>query len=199
MSKRIEIAVELPNPHLWPEVVEAERRFADLKQKLDAARTARVRLERDLCAEPRESDEAIESRLLADGKDVGPVAELREARRTERVTARAIELAEHGLRDARDRAVSHYSNQVRADTYFPAARKAVLDWIEAVKKVEKFRRLVNDIQARGFAGTHSPFNARVPLSLADLDGFRAFAAELVADGFIDRASIDAAFPELAAG
>ena len=89
------------------------------------------------------------------------------------------------------------SAQVRKDVFLPAVREAVKDWLDAVKKLEKFRRLVEDIQVRGVgSNTFCPFNDRVPVTLADYDGFIAFAAELVGDGFTDAESVKAVFAKI---
>jgi len=56
---------------------------------------------------------------------------------------------------------------------------------------------VADIQAAGLgSGTHSPFNEQVPLSLADQEAFTKFVVDLIKDGFIDRDTINNAFPGL---
>ena len=187
---------ELPNPETSPAVVAARTRYDELGAKLSAIRHERKELERDIGAKGGESYEDLEAKLLAHGHDTEKLNRLRELRRTEHVTEKAVVILRHEHSKALDTAKREMTAFAREEVFLPAARAAVKDWLAAVKKIEQFRRLVSDVQDRGLgAGTHSPFNGRVPLSLADRDAFSAFTAELIAEGFTDRDTINAAFPE----
>lgn len=190
--------VEIPNPENHPAVTAALTRYETLATKLATIRRERVQLEREIGAKPGESDDDLEAKLLARGLATDDLTKLREARRNEKVTAQAVELVADDVRKAREVATRELTAMVRDEVFLPAARAAVKDWLDTVKRLEAFRRLVDDIQGRGVgANTFSPFNnARVPMSLADRDGFAEFVRELLGDGFTDAAAVNAVFPNL---
>lgn len=189
--------VEIPNPESHPAVVVARSRHDVLAAKLSAIRAERKNLERDIGAKAGESDDDLEAKLLARGQPTDDLAKLRELRRTEKVTAQAVDLVASEVSKERDAAAREITQTVREDVFLPGVRAAVKDWLDGVKRAEAFRRLVDDIQARGVgANTYCPFNARVPMSLADPDGFVMFVKELIADGFTDADMVNAVFPNL---
>lgn len=190
-------APELPDPAAHPKVVALRTRRQELADERDAARAARVAAELDLGAGPGADDTDLEARLVARGDDPAPVARLRELRRNEKVLAKAIALVDAELTAAAAAAVAELTPAVREAVFLPAARRASAAWLAAATEVEAFRVLVEDIRGRGLGnGAHSNFNRPVPLSLADRDAFRAFAAMLVEEGHADPADVDAAFPGL---
>ncbi|AWM39354.1 hypothetical protein GobsT_23330 [Gemmata obscuriglobus] len=188
---------EIPSLENHPAVVAAVSRHDALREQLATARRTRVQLERELGAKSGESDEELEAKLLARGQSTDGITKLREARRTERVTAQAVELVADDVRKARETATRELTAVVREEVFLPGVRAAVRDWLDAVKRIEAFRLVVEDIQTRGVgSNTFSPFNGRVPVSLADRDGFAEFARELIHDGHTDAATVNAAFPDL---
>ena len=188
---------EIPSPENHPAVVAATTRHEQLRAKLATARTERQRLEREVGAKPGESDDDLEAKLLARGLPTDDITKLREARRVEKVTAQAVELVAADVRKAQETATRELTALVREELFLPGVRAAVADWLDATKRIEAFRRMVEEIQARGVgSNTFSPFNGRVPVSLADRDAFAEFARELIHDGHTDAATINAAFPNL---
>ncbi|HEY1187564.1 MAG TPA: hypothetical protein VGE74_07890 [Gemmata sp.] len=188
---------EIPNPSNHPAVVAVFGRLEKLDAKLVSVCHERAQVEQKVGAKPGESDDALEARLLARGLPTDDLTKLRELRRVERVTAQAVGLVGEDLIKAREVATREYTAAVREEVFLPGVRAAVNDWLDAAKRIEAFRLVVADIQGRRVgANTFSPFNGRVPVSLADRDAFAEFARELIRDGFTNAATINAAFPNL---
>ena len=187
----------IPTPDSSPAVVAARSRYYDLTAKLTAIRSERRTLERNIGVKDGDSYDDAEAKLLARGLPTDDLTRLRELRRTEGITEKATHLLRHEVTTAREIATRELTAQVRQEVFLPGVRAAISDWLETLNRFEKFRLLVADIQDRGVGGnTHSPFNARVPLSLADRQGTVAFVNELIADGFTDADAVNAIVPGL---
>ncbi|HEX4610449.1 MAG TPA: hypothetical protein VH092_19825 [Urbifossiella sp.] len=186
---------DVPDPARSPDVVKAQSRLDAITAELATLRRARAATEAELGAGPDTEDFEVEGRLIAEGSPTEPVGQLREYRRREKALTHALGLVRADVQTATEQAVRELTAETRAAVFLPAARVAIAAWLTAGQAIEKFRDLVNRIQAAGVgAGTFSPFNARVPVGLGDREGFAAFARELISDGLADRGQIEAAFP-----
>lgn len=189
--------IEIPHPDKHPDVIERREHYATLNAKLKVAIQQRKSLESELATRAGESDDELEARLMARGLPTDKLTTLRELRRSEGVIAKAMELVTALVKKSRDDAVREITPKVRSEVFIPAVREAVKDWLDTVRKAEKFRRLVEDIQRCDVgSGTYCPFNQPVPLTLADPEWFKSFVADLISNGFTDAETVKAALPDL---
>lgn len=196
MSKSPRTAPSIPNPLAHADVIAVSERHDGIAAELAAVRRDIAAAEGALGARPGTPDHEIAGRLIAAGKSTEAVTRLRELRGREKELAYALGLVAAELREVADRVKRELSAQTRERVFLPAVREAVAVWLTACRAIEEFRQLVDRIQSAGVGtNTFCPFNGRVPLSLGDVDGFQAFARELVSDGFTDAATINATFPD----
>ncbi|MBN9521956.1 hypothetical protein J0H58_26150 [bacterium] len=197
MSKPRNAAVSIPNPLAHADVVAVSERHDGIAAELASVRRDITAAETALGARPGTPDHEIAGRLIAAGRPTEAVTRLRELRGREKELAYALGLIADELKDVTARVKRELSAQTRERIFLPAVREAVAVWLTACQAMEQFRRLVDRIQNAGVgANTFCPFNGRVPLCLADFDGFQAFARELVTDGFTDPGTINAALPDV---
>lgn len=183
----------IPNPAGHPDVVAVTERHDGIAAELATVKRDITAAERALGARSGTPDRELAGRLIAAGKSTEPVTRLRELRGRAEELAFALDLVAEELKEVTGRVQRELAAQTRDRVFLPAAREAVGVWLTACKAMEQFRLLVDRIQGAGVGtNTFCPFNGRAPLCLADFDGFQAFARELVADGFADAATINAA-------
>jgi len=110
-------------------VIAVRTRYEAINAKLLATRTKREQVERDLGAKRGESDDDLEARLLARGADVDKLAQLREYRRSEGITEKALVILRDELSRVREATAREMTTHVREEIFLPAVQVAVKDWI----------------------------------------------------------------------
>jgi hypothetical protein len=79
--------------------------------------------------------------------------------------------------------------------YLPAIREAVVTWLDAARRIEECRRLVDHIEKSGLGNnTFFVFNSMVPMTAHEPQAIYYFGTELIREGFAVKGQIDAVFP-----
>lgn len=205
MSKSTIPDVEIPDPNQHPAVVEARQRLAGLNADLAATRTERVKLERELGLGPKVTDVAAQAKLLAAGRPMEEIRRFREQqqfltdlRQDEQLIAEAVRFAEADVNASLQVAVGECRKVAREHVIIPVGRAAAAEWLKLAGLIDRFRRLVDQLESSdiGPGGFVPLIRTNAPLACYDRYTLRPFAQELIDHGFTTRAEVNAVFPGL---
>lgn len=205
MSKITIPDVEIPDPNAHPAVVAARERLAGLNADLVETRKTRATLEHQLGLGPKVNDMAAEAKLLASGKPLEEIRRFREQRQhlaefrqDEQLLTEAVRFAEIEVSAAMNTAQLACKKVARETVLTPVGRAAAAEWLKLAGLIDRFRRLVGQLESLDIGpGGYVPLiRTNAPLSNYEPFTLRPFCQELIDHGFTTRAEVNAVFPGL---